>query len=517
MIVFPRLLHRPFTVLTLALGLLVACVLSPSAYANSYAGLNHIQNIINSTPGVQFANVASGMAATSTSGVTVTTASGMRIPVPVSATATVSKSALALNAARLVRGATVLGLAYEGYEVYKWLKERGVKTCAPPDFFCKPSNGSPTTGTSFTYYGSFGSVTDSNAEAACNGANSARNAYAASVGSTYVNTITRLPSAANGYACEYFQSGSNGTGVYPSNNVCTNGSSFVYTSETPCGSGGGNGGDTGTPATTDQELADYIASVSGFPSGDMVKLHESIRKDNARQNVLTPEQIVPPSTPVEVTAPPVTTPKTVVKTETVVQPDGSTVKRETEEQVTVIPNIPWKRLDDEKTAPVSFAEQKTQVVTDTDPVTGTKRVVSTTTETPTPVTEPAKEAAEGPVECGSPGRPKCAIDETGTPDGKTATKTAEEAFDKTTTDILTGIEAGKSDAGKSVDLGGWMPVMPPGMCTDPAVQNPGTGGMETVKICDKLAPITLGMELLWAGFFGFAIMGLISNAMSKSA
>lgn len=125
-------------------------------------------------------------------------------------------------------------------------------------------------------------------------------------------------------------------------------------------------------------------------------------------------------------------------------------------------------------------------------------------------------ADTGPKECGTPGKPKCQIDETGTPDGKGAMDAADTALKATTTDIQTGIDSAGSDSGKSANLGGWMPVMPAGSCTDPQVRNSGSGAMESVPICDKLPPITMGMELLWAAFFGFAIMGLISNAMSKS-
>lgn len=118
--------------------------------------------------------------------------------------------------------------------------------------------------------------------------------------------------------------------------------------------------------------------------------------------------------------------------------------------------------------------------------------------------------------CGLPGKPKCQIDETGTPAGiGTALDASKTALQATVDSIKTAANDAASANGKDTSIS-WMPVVPEGTCQeqDLPIPVPG-GGMLKTDICKYTSYVTVGFELLWAAFFGFAIMGLVASATSK--
>jgi len=487
-----RTAHRLGIARIVLLLLLSAFALSSFASTTSYAGLNHIQNIINNTPGVTLANMGSGMAATSTGGVTVTTSTGMRIPVPVTATATVSKATLATNAARVIRGAGIVGAAFTAYEVYDWVKNSGVSTCPPPNFFCKaPTVVEDPTNSAYVWRASYSANNYTSPTEAC------QKPVAAIFGEGAVGILGAKVSD-TWYQCTIWKNGSGSTyqvNRYACQYALTNGQCLPPTQEAT------------QPFANDQALADAIAASSGWPSADTVKLYKAIRNDAAKTPELIPAaELMPAATPVTISAPPVTTAPTVVKTEVKVQPDGSTVTVETSEQIKVIPNIPWPRVGDAATVAPTFKEEKTTTTTNISPA-GVRTPVSTTTETPATTTEPEKAAADGPIECGSPGRPKCQIDETGMPEAETMDKVKDL---KTIEDANTArnTEWGKINEQTSGINKGWFPTIPTTACVNPRVPVPITSAMLEIPICPGVDAFRALFGLVVAFF---VVMGSISQ------
>src|SRR5690606_13491181 len=106
--------------------LALALLFSMSAHAQhpyyggpaTHAGMDHINRIVRNSPGLTLARTSVGANVSAAGAVNVNTATGLRIPVPVTATAAISKEVLASAAAKLLKGAGVVGAAYTGYELY---------------------------------------------------------------------------------------------------------------------------------------------------------------------------------------------------------------------------------------------------------------------------------------------------------------------------------------------------------------------------------------------------------------
>lgn len=347
------------------------------AATSSYTGLDHINRIINSTPGI------SGITATSSVDgvqlradgiVDVRTSSGQRIPVPTSATGTVSKATLAKNAARLVRGATALGVAYEAYEVYNWIKQSGLKTCPPPDFFCKESVASTPTYKWRT--GAQGAAIYSSAQAACDAMpgsfNGTRCIYAGQYLTMYWQGSCTSP---------YIVNGAGGELPNQPNQTC------ILPAGTPAPTGGAY--------TSEQELADAIATSMGAPGTNTKAIRDAIYNDNKKQGILTQGDQVPAASPLAVDTPaPVTTPKVVTKTETIQNSDGTTSTKKTEEQTTVTPKVTPPANGQPATLqnPPKVDYPTTTTIT-TTVTNNTTNVTNVTTETVSEGSEPKEETA----------------------------------------------------------------------------------------------------------------------------
>lgn len=133
---------------------------------------------------------------------------------------------------------------------------------------------------------------------------------------------------------------------------------------------------------------------------------------------------------------------------------------------------------------------------------------TTTTSTSSTTTAPTQAPpATGPIECGSPGRAKCAIDETGTP---TATPTDvdlskhKETYDTATTSIT-------SVTNDSIGISGWLPKIATTECSNPQVPNPITKAMTDVPICGAFNTLK---TFISAVICVFALYGCIREVQS---
>ncbi len=116
--------------------------------------------------------------------------------------------------------------------------------------------------------------------------------------------------------------------------------------------------------------------------------------------------------------------------------------------------------------------------------------------------------------CGSTSDCLVKVDETGTPGSEAATGAgapASQALDAASTQINNGLTNAPNDMSVDTTIGGWMPVIPSGSCTDPHITLP-TGAGGDIPICQYLPVISLMFEMLWAALFGFAILQMISEA-----
>jgi len=349
-----------------------ALLLTPAhAQTTSYAGLDHIQRIIAGTPGVAgytIGGIQDGVTLRTTGNVLVGAPNGVRIPVPVTASATVSKAALAKAAGKLFAGASIIGTAYTGYEVYKWIKDSGITTCAPPDFFCKPSVSSTPT---FTYRVS-GTTFYPTTVAACTAAGGSLNANGERC---IVAGNFNLINYQGACSSPYVTSGS-ATGTLPI--------SAPPTCSLPAGTNPPSAG-----AYTPDELVTAVTGTNWDPARSKA-INDAILADNARQKLLTQEDLKPGTS--ELTWPglaPVTGTPTVTKTETVPNADGSTSTRKTTETVTVTPVAPAAST---LAAPASpeFKASTSTVVQTTNNTTNITTTESTSVTNYAPATEAPK-------------------------------------------------------------------------------------------------------------------------------
>lgn len=504
---------RRSTARILLLGLLIASAPSTFAAVNSYANFTLVDQITNNSPALNLVKSQTGLVVNAANDAVITTAAGSRVTVPIRAAATISNGTLALNAAKIIRGANIVGAAFTAYEVYNWVKDSGVTTCAPPDFFCKPA-----------VQGDAGVILSyCNSNPGCTSLMPLEQAYKAlqtalnSQGESYTEVIT-IPTLSNPMVRFYSPTSGQTVQYSPVRYGCTNGNTPQFLGGTyTCGAA--SEPSPPSPYGTQQELADAIAASMGAPSADTIRLHDALRKDMQKlPGIITPGDIVPPATPLTVTAPEVSTPPAVTKTETITQPDGSKVVRETSSSTTIVPNIPWTKIGDAATTPATFKERTTETVTNINPD-GSRTPVSTTVNAPeTTSNDASKPAAEGGKECGTPGRAKCQIDETGMPEAESfdkdkdlktiedANKARQEEFDKIGGGGGGG--GGSTTPGKSGISNDWFPSIPTTECTNPKVPVPVTGQQLEVNIC---GPVGIFRSLFTIVFAFFVVMGSVAQ------
>lgn len=320
--------------------------------------------------------VTDGASLLTTGNANITGVNGAKSSVPIAAKATISKAAMASAAVKLVRAGTVVGAAYQTYEVYNWIKQSGITTCAPPDFFCKPS---PTASIPEYSY-------------------ALPSGEPAGFSSSPMSACQILVAGFPGWQCDsiapnypYLAQQSNpSTGATTSANVrfatCTNGGLFQVETASCIG---GTGSTAGSPYT-DAELASGLIGTGGNWDPARGKgLMEAIQRDNAKQNVLTQNDLRPPAAPLSWEGAPVTSPPVVTKLETVPNADGTTSTRKTTETTTVTPSLPA----DSTLGSPKFPEFKTStntVVTNTNNTTNITTTESNTTTNYAPAADAPK-------------------------------------------------------------------------------------------------------------------------------
>lgn len=318
--------------------------------------------------------VTDGANLLTTGNANITGVNGAKSSVPVTAKATISKAAMASAAVKLVRAGTVVGAAYQTYEVYNWIKESGITTCAPPDFFCKPgAEASP-----FPYMWretQQTSKTGSTPQATCLAANPGL-------------TGSVIPSGTNQFGPIYTCAFSNGAAsgfVVQQIGMCQAG----YTLQ--AGTCVSNGTGTSAPSPyTDLELASGLIGTGGnWDPARSKKMMDAIQNDNARQNVLTQNDLRPPSAPLAWEGSPVTSPPVVTKLETIQNADGTTSTRKTTETTTVTPSLPSESTLGAPKFP-EFKSSTNSVVTTTNNTTNVTTTESNTTTNYAPATEAPK-------------------------------------------------------------------------------------------------------------------------------
>lgn len=112
------------------------------------------------------------------------------------------------------------------------------------------------------------------------------------------------------------------------------------------------------------------------------------------------------------------------------------------------------------------------------------------------------------AECGAPGQPKCRIDETGTPNGKDASKAAEKAIDDLKTKQSDALGASKLEETK-VSNWTWTFQLPTG-CTDYLVP-----GMDvSMNVCQFQGTIHDIMSMIWLMTTVWCCIGMVGRTLS---
>lgn len=131
-----------------------------------------------------------------------------------------------------------------------------------------------------------------------------------------------------------------------------------------------------------------------------------------------------------------------------------------------------------------------------------------TTKTSSTNTSEAPKAATGPVECGSPGKPKCAIDETGTMTSDEVKTTTDEG-QKNNTDLNDQKTATITNiTPSSIGIFDWFPRIQTAECVNPQIPTPITGTMRTFEMC---APVSILSKFLSGVMAFFALIGSVRN------
>lgn len=150
--------------------------------------------------------------------------------------------------------------------------------------------------------------------------------------------------------------------------------------------------------------------------------------------------LTPPSTPLTVDAPPVVIPTTDLGTKQVTNPDGTTSTERTKQDTTVTP-VPPSNPTLGNINQTTYTVNNVTTTTTTNNSTG---AVTTSTQTTNNNQAPDAKPPEdkSPRECGTPGKPKCQIDETGTQVWKDTSSAEIAKVDAATSDAITKVGAG---------------------------------------------------------------------------
>jgi hypothetical protein len=330
---------------------LAALLIAPFSFAQSFGDLM--------AKGVTYTAQTDAVRLLTTGSVNAAAINGTRAVVPVTATAIVGKAAYAATAVKLVRAGSAIGLAYTAYQVYDWIKTSGITTCAPPDFFCKPSVD-PATPLYFMT-----SATGSNQypteAAACAG-----------VGPTYSQIYTNSTNrycwnGGGGYANITIVCPANYSPQYP-----LSGCKWIGSGTAPQASAGG--------PYTDPELITAVTGTNWDPTRTQA-MRDAILADMKKQpGVVSDADLLPTSTPVTVSGSPVTAPQVTTSVKTSPNSDGSTSTTTVKETTTFTPSQRGTTVAD------TAVDMKQATVVTTTVTNNTTNITNTTTDNQTPAT-----------------------------------------------------------------------------------------------------------------------------------
>lgn len=339
----------------------------------------YLPNPVTGLPAASSSATSAGVNATASYRPTVIAPNGLRIPVPATATASVSKAAIAKGARVAVRALGPVGVGFLAYDIYKEIKDSGVTTCAPPDFFCKQNPGSdPAFAFMWEVYNpstqSTLGVLKTSPEAACAQFNS-------SPGVPYGYTST---TATTGFCPNPTTGANSGRSVRRLSTCAPNYS--------PTGVCNYTGPALSPVPVTDAELEQTLQQKMDADYQLNQRLFDAMQKDLAERGLTDSANPISGLTPVSVDSPVVTTPPANTRTETTPLPDGSVDTKQTTESVKVTPTKSGSTVGD---TTITYKTETTTNTTTTNNVTNNTTTSSTVTNSspsaPSSTTAPVTE------------------------------------------------------------------------------------------------------------------------------
>lgn len=424
----------------------------------------------------------------------------------VTAAADFSPSVLAKMARIGMRGLGPLGAALTAYQIYGVVKDSGLQVCPPPDFFCKPDPSQTTPAivpSGWISYSQAGKVYSSPEAGAMVRASAVGNDP-----STVVCTHDAYQASSNGFT-DYATCSAKRTTSSTIDQV-----DALYTRDAyVCPSGSHL--DTVTkkcnpdlPKLVPVSDPDLEGAMTNKAAGDpsyLPRVLPALQNDsNAQPGLIPPNAYLPPDLPVTVSGSPVTGPPHQVSSRTFPNADGSTSTETITSQSTVTPT---KTGGDTMSTSNTTFPTTTTVTTTT--VNNTTNVTTTSTTIINPPVndpsnkQPGKDAETGPKECGSPGKPKCAIDEAGTvPPAKTG-DASQATVDAAQSSAMPTIAAAmKTDA----DTGWGFTFELPSQCSSfPMFLN------IVIDFCRFQPMVHDIMSMVWVMTTGFLIIGMFGR------
>lgn len=371
-------------------------------------------------------------------------------------TATYSAARIASIAVATMRIASLAGLAFTAYGIYKAISDSGMKTCPPPQFFCVPSGKYK-----------FGAHLDDDAETALKRSLSEHDTESGcdtAIGDTKGfcgGTLSNCHDTDSGDAvvCDV-------TGSYLKK---ISAGKFFFPDGGP------------DVKASDGDVSDHMKNYAKDPHTARDIMQKLI--DDAHAHPELGPSVIPGDLPTHVSAPPVTTVSPYTRTESGQAPDGSPVTRVVTEKVTLTPQTTGDTLATSKTTVVRSVETTT---VSTNPITGATSTSTSVATAPSAPAAPSSPAGDtGPKECGSPGHPPCKIDETDTPDGSKV----DQDKDLKSIDDQNKRGNGFIESISAQSLGfvaSWFPQIPTASCTNPVIPNPLHSGYAEMEICEPV-------------------------------
>lgn len=474
-------------------------LLAASAHAQSVQSFEGMMNnIIRGTPGVTNVAVSGGVRSSVSGAVGVAGRSGT-ISVATTAAAQVSTGAIAAGAARVaVRAVPWVGTAIAVKEIGEAIADSGIKTCPPPSFFCKTGSQSQTdTTTPTTVFGKgFPTVA-----AAC--ADWAARSTAAQTNTNSIWTVYSSQEVAP-YSCQMKCSNcGTAAGNYPPQASCPT-DYMLSMDKTICTRTTTVNVPEGTPASN-QELNDALKKKFDADTALAAALKAKLDAISSSNPGMQPVVDVT-TAPLTITSPAVTTPSTQVSTETYPNPDGSTSTKRIMESTTVTPTVNSPSTVGNPN--ISYPSTTTQTTTITNNT--TNQTSTTVTNITNPTQTPAPTEKEFPKDYNREVTQQKILDAltepvTDTPPtGDTDLASIKAKNDEGLT-VVGNITEG------STGLKSWLPTIKTSACVNPQVASPVTGAMLAVPICDSVDTFA---KFISAVISVFALYGCIREVQA---